>query len=104
MRVECRAVYMSMNAPSIIVLSEHGMNSFQRGVHLPTWLYDHGLLALWPGNVAPDLLVHFGSLSWCALGSVGYPTLYVQEDDVGPDNCNSTPYGSLIVATRNNPL
>jgi predicted AlkP superfamily phosphohydrolase/phosphomutase len=32
-----------------IALSDHGMNSFQRGVHLNTWLHDHGLLALQPG-------------------------------------------------------
>src|SRR2546422_6226252 len=29
-----------------IVLSDHGFNSFQRGVHLNTWLLDHGFLAL----------------------------------------------------------
>jgi len=34
-----------------IVLSDHGMNSFQRGVHLNTWLHDYGLLALRPGVV-----------------------------------------------------
>ncbi len=30
----------------VIVLSDHGMNSFQRGIHLNTWLYDNGFLAL----------------------------------------------------------
>ena len=44
----------------VIVLSDHGMNSFQRGVHLNTWLYDNGLLALHdgirPGEEAGDLL------------------------------------------------
>jgi predicted AlkP superfamily phosphohydrolase/phosphomutase len=30
----------------VIVLSDHGMNSFQRGVNLNTWLYDNGWLAL----------------------------------------------------------
>ena len=32
-----------------IVLSDHGFNSFRRGLHLNTWLYDQGLLALRPG-------------------------------------------------------
>lgn len=32
-----------------IVLSDHGMNSFQRGMHLNTWLHDQGLLAFRPG-------------------------------------------------------
>ena len=33
----------------VIALSDHGFNSFQRGVHLNSWLRDHGLLALRAG-------------------------------------------------------
>ncbi|MEZ5428825.1 MAG: alkaline phosphatase family protein [Pyrinomonadaceae bacterium] len=33
----------------LIVLSDHGMNSFQRGVHLNSWLYENGLLVLKDG-------------------------------------------------------
>jgi predicted AlkP superfamily phosphohydrolase/phosphomutase len=33
-----------------IALSDHGMNTFQRGVHLNTWLHDNGLLTLKNGN------------------------------------------------------
>jgi predicted AlkP superfamily phosphohydrolase/phosphomutase len=48
-----------------MVLSDHGMNSFQRGVHLNTWLHDNGLLALRdgvkPGEEAGDL---FRSVDW----------------------------------------
>jgi predicted AlkP superfamily phosphohydrolase/phosphomutase len=44
----------------VIVLSDHGMKSFRRGVHLNTWLHDQGLLALRggiePGDEAGDLL------------------------------------------------
>jgi predicted AlkP superfamily phosphohydrolase/phosphomutase len=32
-----------------IVLSDHGMNGFQRGLNLNTWLYDNGFLALKSG-------------------------------------------------------
>ncbi|HET6680169.1 MAG TPA: alkaline phosphatase family protein [Gemmatimonadaceae bacterium] len=32
-----------------IVMSDHGFNSFQRGVHLNAWLHAQGLLALKPG-------------------------------------------------------
>lgn len=32
-----------------VVLSDHGFNSFQRGVHLNTWLHDNGFLALKDG-------------------------------------------------------
>jgi len=37
----------------LIVLSDHGFNSFQRGVHLNTWLCQQGLLTLQPG-ISPD--------------------------------------------------
>jgi predicted AlkP superfamily phosphohydrolase/phosphomutase len=33
----------------VIVLSDHGFSSFQRGVHLNSWLHDNGYLALQPG-------------------------------------------------------
>ncbi|MBI3469592.1 MAG: alkaline phosphatase family protein [Planctomycetes bacterium] len=45
-----------------VVLSDHGFSSFQRGVHLNTWLYDQGLLALKngmrPGEEAGDFFRH----------------------------------------------
>jgi predicted AlkP superfamily phosphohydrolase/phosphomutase len=44
----------------LIVLSDHGFGSFQRGFNLNKWLFDHGLLALRsglePGEHAGDLL------------------------------------------------
>jgi predicted AlkP superfamily phosphohydrolase/phosphomutase len=44
----------------LIVLSDHGFSSFQRGFHLNKWLHDQGLLALRaglePGPEAGDLL------------------------------------------------
>ncbi|MFN0083780.1 MAG: alkaline phosphatase family protein [Blastocatellia bacterium] len=44
----------------LIVLSDHGMNSFERGVNLNTWLVDQGLLSLRkgvsPGEEAGDML------------------------------------------------
>lgn len=48
-----------------IVLSDHGMGSFQRGIHLNTWLHDNGLLALRnavePGEQAGGF---FRSVDW----------------------------------------
>ena len=38
----------------LIVLSDHGMNSFQRGVNLNTWLHDQRLLQLKEGVVPGD--------------------------------------------------
>jgi predicted AlkP superfamily phosphohydrolase/phosphomutase len=44
----------------VIVLSDHGVGNFRRGVHLNTWLHDQGLLTLAPGvrpgEEAGDLL------------------------------------------------
>lgn len=45
-----------------IVCSDHGMNSFERGFHINTWLHDQGLLALkrglTPGESEGDFLRH----------------------------------------------
>jgi predicted AlkP superfamily phosphohydrolase/phosphomutase len=49
----------------LIVLSDHGMNSFQRGLHLNSWLHEHGFLTLkrglQPGEDAGDF---FRSVDW----------------------------------------
>jgi predicted AlkP superfamily phosphohydrolase/phosphomutase len=55
-------------------------------------------------NIAPDILVHFGDLAWRAIGGVGYPTVYVQENDTGPDDCNHAQHGAFALASSNNPL
>jgi predicted AlkP superfamily phosphohydrolase/phosphomutase len=55
-------------------------------------------------RVAPDLIVHFGALAWRSVGGVGYPTIHVQENDTGPDDCNHAQFGSFILASSNNPL
>lgn len=45
-----------------IVCSDHGMNSFERGFHLNTWLHEQGLLCLQrgisPGEAEGDFLRH----------------------------------------------
>jgi predicted AlkP superfamily phosphohydrolase/phosphomutase len=55
-------------------------------------------------NVAPDLVVHFGDLAWRAIGGVGYPSVYIQENDTGPDDCNHAQFGAFVLASSNNPL
>jgi predicted AlkP superfamily phosphohydrolase/phosphomutase len=55
-------------------------------------------------NVAPDLIVHFGGLSWRSIGTVGYPGLYVQENDTGPDGCNHAQFGMFVLSAPNSPL
>lgn len=41
-----RALQYADDETLFITLSDHGMNSFQRGVHLNTWLHSNGLLSL----------------------------------------------------------
>jgi len=55
-------------------------------------------------NVAPDLIVHFGGLYWRSIGGVGYPTIHVQENDTGPDDCNHSQFGSFALAAPGLPL
>ncbi len=52
-------------------------------------------------GVAPDLLVYFGDLEWRSMGSVGNPSLYIYENDTGPDGANHDRTG--IFAMKNLP-
>ncbi len=49
-------------------------------------------------GVAPDLIVHLGGLAWRSVGGVGYPSLHVQEDETGPDDCNHSQHGAFVLA------
>jgi predicted AlkP superfamily phosphohydrolase/phosphomutase len=48
-------------------------------------------------RIPPDLIAHFGGLYWRSIGGVGYNTLYVQENDTGPDDCNHAQFGGFIL-------
>jgi len=47
-------------------------------------------------GIAPDLIVYFGDLSWRSLGTVGNESLYVFENDTGPDDANHAQHGMYI--------
>ncbi len=47
-------------------------------------------------NVAPDLLVYFGDLSWRSVGSFGHNGIYTFENDTGPDDANHAQNGVWI--------
>lgn len=72
-----KALTFSDEKTLFIALSDHGFNSFRRGVHLNTWLYDNGFLALCdgarPGEAAGDLLrqVDWGRTRAYAVGLGG---------------------------------
>jgi predicted AlkP superfamily phosphohydrolase/phosphomutase len=72
-----RALQYADDQTLVIVLSDHGFNSFQRGVSLNTWLHQQGLLALRagvePGDEAGDFFrnVDWSRTSAYALGLSG---------------------------------
>jgi predicted AlkP superfamily phosphohydrolase/phosphomutase len=47
-----------------IALSDHGMNSFQRGLNLNTWLYENGFLALKAGVKPGESADFFQNVDW----------------------------------------
>jgi predicted AlkP superfamily phosphohydrolase/phosphomutase len=47
-------------------------------------------------NIAPDLIVYFGNLSWRSLGSLGMGSVYTFENDTGPDDANHAQEGLYI--------
>ncbi len=51
-------------------------------------------------NIAPDLIVYFGDLFWRSVGSVGYNSIYTDENDTGPDDCNHAEMGMFIFKDR----
>jgi predicted AlkP superfamily phosphohydrolase/phosphomutase len=44
-------------------------------------------------GIAPDLIAIFGDLEWRAVGTLGHGSLYIYENDTGPDEANHAQYG-----------
>ncbi len=49
-------------------------------------------------GVPPDLVVIFGDLNWRSVGTIGNNSLYVFENDTGPDEANHAQQGMYILA------
>ena len=47
-------------------------------------------------GVPPDLVVYFGDLNWRSAGSVGVGSIYLYENDTGPDDANHAQEGIFI--------
>jgi predicted AlkP superfamily phosphohydrolase/phosphomutase len=62
----------------VIVLSDHGFNSFQRGVHLNSWLREHGFLTLQPGH-EPGSVEMLQGIDWSRTKAyaVGLGSIYL---------------------------
>ena len=49
---------------------------------------------------APDLMVYFGQVAWRSAGTVGYDTLFLEENDTGPDDSVHSFEGIYAVSGR----
>ncbi len=54
-------------------------------------------------NIAPDLLVYFGDLSWRSIGTVGTGSIWTSENDTGPDDANHAQHGMFILYDPHRP-
>ncbi|MGB5808999.1 MAG: alkaline phosphatase family protein [Polyangiales bacterium] len=68
------------------------------GQHLPTLVHDPLDHYRTARGFPPDLMVYFDDLSLRAIGSVGHPSLVVQDNDIGPDSCNHDWDGIFILS------
>ena len=46
---------------------------------------------------APDLLVYFDDLNWRSAGTIGYKSMYLDENDTGPDDAVHDYNGIFII-------
>ncbi len=56
----------------------------------PEALYHNGR------GVPPDVLVYFGDLAWRSVGTVGWNSIHIFENDTGPDDANHAQMGMFI--------
>jgi predicted AlkP superfamily phosphohydrolase/phosphomutase len=49
---------------------------------------------------APDLMIYFGNLKWRSAGTLGHGSLFLQENDTGPDDSVHSFDGVIAVADR----
>ncbi|HME55013.1 MAG TPA: alkaline phosphatase family protein [Candidatus Lokiarchaeia archaeon] len=52
----------------------------------------------------PDLFVYFGDLSWRSAGTVGHQSLFLEENDTGPDDAVHAKQGLFIGSTKSDYL
>ena len=66
-------------------------NQMNNRVYKPEELYE-----IIRGDV-PDLMVYFDDLNWRSSGTVGYESMYLDENDIGPDDAVHDWYGVYII-------
>ena len=45
----------------------------------------------------PDLMVYFDDLNWRSAGTIGYKSMYLKENDTGPDDAVHDYHGIFII-------
>lgn len=53
---------------------------------------------------APDLIVYFGGLRWRSAGTLGHPSLYLSQNDTGPDDAVHSFDGVFVHADPGSPV
>jgi predicted AlkP superfamily phosphohydrolase/phosphomutase len=70
----------------------------ENGRPLGTLVYKPEAIYQEVNGVAPDLIAMFGDLHWRSIGSVGHGTVWVFENDTGPDDANHAMHGLYVLA------
>ncbi|NVM34387.1 MAG: alkaline phosphatase family protein [Candidatus Lokiarchaeota archaeon] len=72
-------------------IKDHNGNQMNTKVYKPEELFE-----IIRGD-APDLMVYFDDLNWRSAGTVGYESMYLDENDTGPDDAVHDWYGVYII-------
>ena len=68
-----------------------------QGQDIPTRVFKPNQIYRECKGIPPDLIVHFGDLSWRAVGSLGHEGIHTFENDIGPDDANHAQHGIFIL-------
>jgi predicted AlkP superfamily phosphohydrolase/phosphomutase len=53
---------------------------------------------------APDLIVYFDDLRWRSAGTLGHPSMYLKENDIGPDDAVHSWNGVFVLRDPSDPV
>lgn len=51
-------------------------------------------------GIPPDLIIYFGNLTWRSIGTVGNESIWVHENDTGPDDANHAQFGLIVSSLK----
>ena len=72
-------------------IKDDGGNPMDTKVHRPEDLYEN------IRGDPPDLMVYFDDLNWRSAGTIGYKSMYLKENDTGPDDAVHDYHGIFII-------